>query len=86
MIKNKEHSDLYYKYQQLVGRINHCLISIQVEKNHNWDIWCDESPELFLKLKKQSIGDYRHMLNSMVKESKYLKQAIKNSNKNYNIK
>lgn len=85
-MKNKTQSDLHYAYKQCVGKINYYLTCIEIEKNTHWDIWSVYDYEIFLKLKKQKIGEYREVLKDLINTSKNLKRAIKNCNKEYDNK
>lgn len=83
-MKNKEHSDLVYKYNQELGRLRHWLCRITLLKNEYWSPYDYRDRYTFNLHHKCELKECREMVKSLSKRCKNIKNDIKNSNRNYN--
>lgn len=85
-MKNKEHSDLTYKYNQTLGRLKHWLYRITLLKKEYWSPYDYRDFYCFKLDHKCELKECREMVNHYYEECKNIKNDIKNANKNYNKK
>lgn len=85
-MKNETHSKLYKEYCEVKRKIGIYQRRIQIEKGFHWDIWEEDSPEVFYTCRRQIIDDYRYFLKKYHEQTKELKKLIYLSQKEFNEK
>jgi hypothetical protein len=70
-MKNKEHSDLVYKYKQTLRKLKHWLYRITLLKKEYWSPYDYRDRYTFNLHHKSELKGCREMINNVLKRANY---------------